>query len=371
MSNVSKQGRARAPVIARVPASSDSVVSHGRRGRQPRSAAMPGAAGGDASNAGGGRGGEDAYVPVTGRAGRGRRSFMLGPQSNEDAAPASSFAAPSQNKAKSLPVLTTSRTSWEVANTLLGRRASPRVDLDFQQQQQQRPVLSLEEELADEEEIQVRERCASFSRVPNLHGTSKETTLSKAITSSGVRQQPARSPSPTQAQAPALGAGDYDPSMGRGRPGRLQTTWEKLLLRQCLLNKVDLVEKTIDSGKIGPNFEFFNGETALIIACKRGYKKLAVSLPPQRAVSDRYWLACRAFANACVPWLAASPRSPSRTYEPADLHAIGRRSKPSCIAVQTWISGTPTAIQLRTGPLRWVSMTWRTCSSRTAPTTEL
>ena len=103
--------------------------------------AMPGAAAGDASNAGG------EEETVEGRAGRGRRNFMLGPQSNEDAATASSFAAPAQNKA------------------LLGRRASPRVDLGFQQQQQQ--------------------------------------------------QQPARSPSPTQAQAPALGAGDYVPSMGR------------------------------------------------------------------------------------------------------------------------------------------------------------
>jgi hypothetical protein len=79
--------------------------------------AMPGAAAGDASNAGGG--GEGEEETVAGRAGRGRRNFMLGPQSNGDAAPASSFAAPAQNKA------------------LLGRRASPRVDLDFQQQQQQ------------------------------------------------------------------------------------------------------------------------------------------------------------------------------------------------------------------------------------------
>ena len=80
---------------------------------------MPGAAARDASNAGGGGEGEDAYVPGAGRAGRGRRNFMLGVQSNEEAAPASSFAAPAQNK------------------VLMGRRASPRVDLDFQQQQQQ------------------------------------------------------------------------------------------------------------------------------------------------------------------------------------------------------------------------------------------
>ena len=50
---------------------------------------------------------------------------------------------------------------------------------------------------------------------------------------------------------------------------------EALLLRQCRLNKVELVEKTIDSGKIGPNFVFSNGDTVLIIACKCGYKKLA------------------------------------------------------------------------------------------------
>jgi hypothetical protein len=51
---------------------------------------------------------------------------------------------------------------------------------------------------------------------------------------------------------------------------------EALLLRKCRLNKVDLIEKMIDSGKIGPNFVFSNGETILIIACKRGYKKLVV-----------------------------------------------------------------------------------------------
>jgi len=55
---------------------------------------------------------------------------------------------------------------------------------------------------------------------------------------------------------------------------------EALLLRQCRLNKVELVEKTIDSGKIGPNFVFSNGDTVLIIACKCGYKKLAVRAPP-------------------------------------------------------------------------------------------
>lgn len=38
MSDVSKQGRARAPVSARVRASADSVVSQGRRAGQPRSA---------------------------------------------------------------------------------------------------------------------------------------------------------------------------------------------------------------------------------------------------------------------------------------------------------------------------------------------
>lgn len=57
---------------------------------------------------------------------------------------------------------------------------------------------------------------------------------------------------------------------------------EALLLRQCRLNKVELVEKTIDSGKIGPNFVFSNGDTVLIIACKCGYKKLAVRAPPPR-----------------------------------------------------------------------------------------
>ena len=66
---------------------------------------------------------------------------------------------------------------------------------------------------------------------------------------------------------------------------------EALLLRQCRLNKVELVEKTIDSGKIGPNFEFSNGDTVLIIACKCGYKKLAVRAPAakgrQRAILAR------------------------------------------------------------------------------------
>ena len=57
---------------------------------------------------------------------------------------------------------------------------------------------------------------------------------------------------------------------------------EALLLRQCRLNKVELVEKTIDSGKIGPNVVFSNGDTVLIIACKCGYKKLAVRAPPPR-----------------------------------------------------------------------------------------
>jgi hypothetical protein len=53
---------------------------------------------------------------------------------------------------------------------------------------------------------------------------------------------------------------------------------EALLLRQCRLNKVELVEKMLDSGRISPNFFFSNGDTILIIACKCGYKKLAVRM---------------------------------------------------------------------------------------------
>ena len=64
---------------------------------------------------------------------------------------------------------------------------------------------------------------------------------------------------------------------------------EALLLRQCRLNKVELVEKTIDSGKIGSNFVFSNGDTLLIVACKCGYKKLVVSVIPVPALSCKLW----------------------------------------------------------------------------------
>ena len=53
---------------------------------------------------------------------------------------------------------------------------------------------------------------------------------------------------------------------------------EALLLRKCRLNKVELVNKILDGGRIGPNFTFSNGDSILMIACKCGYKKLAVSV---------------------------------------------------------------------------------------------
>lgn len=51
---------------------------------------------------------------------------------------------------------------------------------------------------------------------------------------------------------------------------------EALLLRQCRLNKVELVEKMIDSGRVGPNFTFSNGDTLLMVASKCGHRKLLV-----------------------------------------------------------------------------------------------
>ena len=51
---------------------------------------------------------------------------------------------------------------------------------------------------------------------------------------------------------------------------------EALLLRQCRLNKVELIEKMIDSGRVGPNFTFSNGDTLLMIAAKCGHRKLLV-----------------------------------------------------------------------------------------------
>jgi len=53
---------------------------------------------------------------------------------------------------------------------------------------------------------------------------------------------------------------------------------EALLLRQCRLNKVEMVEKMLDSGRIGANFVFSNSDAILIIACKCGYKKMVVSV---------------------------------------------------------------------------------------------
>ena len=56
----------------------------------------------------------------------------------------------------------------------------------------------------------------------------------------------------------------------------LSVEQEALLLRQCRLNKVELVEKMLDSGKIAENFFFSNGDTILIVACKCGFKQLVV-----------------------------------------------------------------------------------------------
>lgn len=72
---------------------------------------------------------------------------------------------------------------------------------------------------------------------------------------------------------------------------------EALLLRQCRLNKVELVEKMLDSGRIGPNFFFSNGDTILIIACKCGYKKLAVSKPVQ--LPSRRFVLCVNLCPSC------------------------------------------------------------------------
>ena len=60
----------------------------------------------------------------------------------------------------------------------------------------------------------------------------------------------------------------------------LSVEQEALLLRQCRLNKVELIERMLDSGKIKVNFFFSNGDTILIVASKCGFKKLAVSRPP-------------------------------------------------------------------------------------------
>lgn len=57
----------------------------------------------------------------------------------------------------------------------------------------------------------------------------------------------------------------------------LSVEQEALLLRQCRLNKVELVEKMLDSGQIRENFVFSNGDTILIVACKCGFRKLVVS----------------------------------------------------------------------------------------------
>ena len=88
---------------------------------------------------------------------------------------------------------------------------------------------------------------------------------------------------------------------------------EALLLRQCRLNKVELVEKTIDSGKIGPNFEFSNGDTVLIIACKCGYKKLAVRVPAKAKSRQRAILARSPRICECACAMARRARHRVRT----------------------------------------------------------
>lgn len=76
----------------------------------------------------------------------------------------------------------------------------------------------------------------------------------------------------------------------------LSVEQEALLLRQCRLNKVELVEKMLDSGKIRENFVFSNGDTILIVACKCGFRKLVVS--PFRCANGKT-LAC-----SCTDWFA-------------------------------------------------------------------
>jgi len=64
----------------------------------------------------------------------------------------------------------------------------------------------------------------------------------------------------------------------------LSVEQEALLLRQCRLNKVELIERMLDSGKIKVNFFFSNGDNILIVASKCGFKKLVVSYPPSHAL---------------------------------------------------------------------------------------
>jgi len=140
------------------PAANDSTPAHAlepahsANSANAGSSAVAGAAAGEAAMGGGE--GEGGYLPGVGRAGRLRRNFMLAAQTNEDAATASNVAGPAQNQ------------------PLLGRRASPRVDLDSQQQHQHQQQYQ--------------------------------------------QQQPALSQSPAEApHAPSLGGGAYMPSMGR------------------------------------------------------------------------------------------------------------------------------------------------------------
>jgi hypothetical protein len=50
---------------------------------------------------------------------------------------------------------------------------------------------------------------------------------------------------------------------------------EALLLRQCRLSKVELIEAALESGRVSIDFVFSSGDTLLITACKSGFKRLA------------------------------------------------------------------------------------------------
>jgi len=50
---------------------------------------------------------------------------------------------------------------------------------------------------------------------------------------------------------------------------------EALLLRQCRLSKVELIEGALDSGRVDASFTFSNGDSMLTTACKNGFKRLA------------------------------------------------------------------------------------------------
>jgi hypothetical protein len=94
-------------------------------------------------------------------------------------------------------------------------------------------------------------------------------------------QQDKKASAPGPQQDPHMGstvASNSNNLEGHNTQGgrkELSVEEEALLLRQCRLSKVELIEAALDSNRVGIDFVFSSGDTLLITACKSGFKRLA------------------------------------------------------------------------------------------------